>query len=470
MPVNPAGQVLQATLGCLQAPGDAIPLRLVAPDRRPKRGQLAPGPGSLAGHIQVEPTVVAPSGLERGPVCFQAFLHLLQAETIRIGRARGQHDRGELVAAALQLRLQSRGQVMVGEGGPLMLDAALALDRDRSQPRRPGPQALDAGQALGMIVHPVPGQPLLVGGDPLAESVESGSQVGLLGRSSLALILVGAQPLPQIRDLAAGQMHPQRLQLSEQVGVPPGRLSLLLQGAQPPSHLPQQVAHPGQVAVGGEQASLGPFPPLAVLENPGSLLHHHPAVGGTGVEHRVDLALGHDHVLLAAHARVGQQFDDVQQPARSAVQPVGRLAVAEQGAGYLDLAGRQGQHAVGVVDGQRHLGSAQWRLVGRAREDHVVHPRGADRARRLGTQDPCHRVHYVRLAAAVGADDHGDTRFQPDGGRLGEGLEALQRQRLQIHGRDASSARSPFRASPARSRLRPGCRSSRSRCRGTWFA
>ena len=291
-----------------------------------------------------------------------------------------------------------------------------------------------------MVVHPVTGQPLLVGGNAGVELVEFGPQVGLQCRLSLPLLLVQPQLVPHVRYLAAGQVHPQRLQLGQQIGVSPGCLGLLLQWAQPPTYLSQEIAHPGQVPVGGDQAALGPLPPLAILEDSGCLLHHHPAVGGAGVENGVYLALRHDHVLLPAHARIREQLDDVQQPARGAVERVGRLAVAEQGAGDLHLAGRHRQHSVGVVDRQRDLGPAQCRLVSSAREDHIVHPGGAHRARRLSAQNPSHRVHNIRLAAAIGADDDGDARLQANGGRLGEGLEALQRQRLQIHGRDASSA------------------------------
>ena len=50
---------------------------------------------------------------------------------------------------------------------------------------------------------------------------------------------------------------------------------------------------------------------------------------GAGVEDGVDLALGDDHVLLAADAGVGQQLLDVEQPARHAVDGV--LAVARRG-------------------------------------------------------------------------------------------------------------------------------------------
>ncbi len=55
-----------------------------------------------------------------------------------------------------------------------------------------------------------------------------------------------------------------------------------------------------------------------------------PAVLGPGVEHGVDLALRHDHVLLAADAGVGQQLLHVEQAARHAVDRVLAVAGAEQ--------------------------------------------------------------------------------------------------------------------------------------------
>ena len=80
------------------------------------------------------------------------------------------------------------------------------------------------------------------------------------------------------------------------------------------------------------------------------------AVLGTRVEHRVELALADDHVLLATDAGVGQQVLDVEQAARRAVDLVLGVAGAEQRAGDRDLAELDRQEARGVVDRERHLG------------------------------------------------------------------------------------------------------------------
>ena len=61
----------------------------------------------------------------------------------------------------------------------------------------------------------------------------------------------------------------------------------------------------------------------------------------------------------------------------------------------------------------------------------IVWPRTAERA--LLAERPEHGVGDVRLAAAVRADDHADARREHQPGALGEGLEALDRDRAQMH-------------------------------------
>ena len=79
MVIDPPGQVLKVTLGLLQAFGEAMLLRPADLDRRLKRRQLAPGFGSLARHLDVEPSHIAPLGAERGSVRFQLFLQALES-------------------------------------------------------------------------------------------------------------------------------------------------------------------------------------------------------------------------------------------------------------------------------------------------------------------------------------------------------------------------------------------------------
>ena len=145
----------------------------------------------------------------------------------------------------------------------------------------------------------------------------------------------------------------QRPQLGDEVAVAPGGVGLALERAELAAHLAQEVAEPGEVALGGGEAALGLLLALAVLQDPGGLLDDQAALLGPGVEHGVDLALADDHVLLAADARVGEQLLDVEQPARHAVDGVLAVAGAEQRAGDRDLGEVDRQQAGGVVDRER---------------------------------------------------------------------------------------------------------------------
>ena len=107
-------------------------------------------------------------------------------------------------------------------------------------------------------------------------------------------------------DLAPGEEELQRRQLGDELAVAAGRLGLALERAQLAADLAQQVLHAQQAGLGGVEAALGLLLAAAVLEHAGGLLDDRPAVLGAGVEHRVDLALADDDVLLAADAGVAR--------------------------------------------------------------------------------------------------------------------------------------------------------------------
>jgi hypothetical protein len=170
-----------------------------------------------------------------------------------------------------------------------------------------------------------------------------------------------------------------------------------------------------------------------VLEDAGGLLDERPPVLRTPGEDGVELPLPDDDVHLPADAGVAEQFLDVEQAHLVAVDLVLALAGAVHTAGdrHLGVLDRQG--AVGVVDGQRHLGTAQRGAAGGAGEDDVLHLAAAQALGALLAEDPRDRVDDVGLARAVRADDGGDPGLEPErrGGR--EGLEALERQAGQVH-------------------------------------
>jgi len=69
----------------------------------------------------------------------------------------------------------------------------------------------------------------------------------------------------------------------------------------------------------------------------------------------------------------------------------------------------------------------------RTGEDDVLHGPGAEGFGALLTQDPTDGVHDVRLAATVGADDGRDARAQVDAGPVGEALESVGDDFLEVH-------------------------------------
>ena len=137
--------------------------------------------------------------------------------------------------------------------------------------------------------------------------------------SSTSAVVQPFAPGLEPGDLVTGEVEPDRAQLLDQSAVAAGGVGLALQRRELAPHLAQQVVEAQQVALGRLQPTLGPLAPLAELEDAGGLLDDRPAVLGAGVEHRVELALPDDHVLLATDAGVGEQLLDVEQPARRAV-------------------------------------------------------------------------------------------------------------------------------------------------------
>ena len=98
-----------------------------------------------------------------------------------------------------------------------------------------------------------------------------------------------------------------------------------------------------------------------------------------------------------------------------------------------DLARRQVDGAVRVVEHHLDLGLRARLHAVRAGEDHVLHRLAADGQRRLLAERPQHRVGDVGLAGAVRADDHRHARRELQPGAVGERLEALEGERPQVH-------------------------------------
>ena len=210
-------------------------------------------------------------------------------------------------------------------------------------------------------------------------------------------------------------------------------LGLALQGLQPRARLALHVQRAIQVVLRALELELRAAAALAVLAEPGRLLDQHPAVTRLRGHDRLDAALGDDGVHLLAQAGVRQDLDHVHEPALGAVDAVLALPRPVEPADDRDLADREVQTAGRVVQHDLDLGLRTGLHAVRAREDHVLHRLPAHGQRRLLAHRPQHGVRDVGLAGPVRADDHRHARRERQAGAVGEGLEALQGDRAQMH-------------------------------------
>ena len=358
-------------------------------------------------------------------------------------------DLAELVRQRAGFGLERGDQVAVDRGRAVALDRPGPLDQHRSQAPSALAECLESPDRVAETGGVGGRQRRLRRHDQRVEVGERGLQVGFLGGERGARLRAVVRAGPQRRDLAPREVEPQRCQLRDQITVPPGRVRLTLEWTQLTPYLAQQVLQAEEVALGGLEPAFRLLLAAPELQHTRGFLDDHAPVLGPGVEHRVELALRHDHVLLATDAAVGQQLLHVEQPARHAIDRVLALTRrAEQRARDGHLGELDGKDARRVVDGQRHLGPPESGALGAAREDDVLHLRRPHRPRSLGTEHPRHRIDDVGFAAAVGADHDGDTRLELERGGLRERLEPLQGEGFQEHAGEASGGSGGVRGFP----------------------
>ena len=289
-------------------------------------------------------------------------------------------DRDQLHARSRRFRDQRLDDPFVGDGGQLPLEPAAALGDEIREPAAAFTQCLGAREEIGDIVATRHRERALGCEHRVVERAQLNAHVLLfpceIAPRIGAALLARLEPL----DLATGEVQRDCTEIGNDSVVAARGVGLALERPQLAPDLAQQVSQAQEVAFGRFEAALRLLAALAELQDPGGFLDDRPAVFGTGVQHRVELALTHDHVLLAADAGIGEQLLDVEQPARRAVDHVLRLTRAEQRAGDRDLGELDREQPRRVVDRERHLGPAERGTVGGAGEDDVVHLAAAQRA------------------------------------------------------------------------------------------
>ena len=337
---------------------------------------------------------------------------------------------GDFVGLGLQL-------VGVGTAGGLgfgiqMLGALTGDPDGRADPlgqrREPKPALLGGVGALAEVTDGTLVRIELGGGrlQPCAELVMLAAQrrLGLIGVVELRPAgdqVIGGQPQPRVAQVGLDGLGAPR-----HLGLPTQRFELA-------SQLGGQIGEAGQVGLHRVELAHRLFLAFAVFEHSGGLLDEGAPVLGTRLEDLRELALTDDDVHFAPDTRVGQQLLHIHQTATAAVDLVFTGTVTEHPAGDRDLGVVDRQRVVGVVDRQRDLGPPQRGSRGGPGEDDVLHLAAAQGLGALFTHHPGQRVDDVGLAGPVGTDDAGDAGFEAQSRRRGEGLEALQRQTLQMH-------------------------------------
>ena len=145
-----------------------------------------------------------------------------------------------------------------------------------------------------------------------------------------------------------------------------GGLGLALERAQPRARLALDVERAVEVVLRALELELGAAAALAVLAQARGLLDEQAPVARLGGDDRLDAALRDDRVHLLAQAGVRQHLEHVDEAALRAVEAVLALAGAIEAAQDRDLAERQVDGAVAVVDDDLDLGGAA-RLARRGR-------------------------------------------------------------------------------------------------------
>ena len=211
-------------------------------------------------------------------------------------------------------------------------------------------------------------------------------------------------------------------------------VDLPLEGLELAGYLAREELGAREVLVHGGELALAALLAAAVLGDVGRLLDEGAALLGAAREDGVELALGDDRVGVLAKARVVQDVLDVHEARGGAVDEVLGLAGAVHPARDAHLGEVDRQRVVGVVQHERHLGHAHGAARGGAGEDDVLHGLAAQLLGALLAEDPEDGVGDVGLARPVGAHDHGEAGVEDHLRLVREGLETLERERLEVHG------------------------------------
>ena len=176
------------------------------------------------------------------------------------------------------------------------------------------------------------------------------------------------------------------------------------------------------------------------LRDAGGLLEDRAAIFRAVAQDLVDLSLLHDRVGAAAHAGVHEELVDVAEAACGFIDEILALPISINPAGYADFVPLGAEFLFTLREGHGNLGHTKCRAAVRAAENDIRHLAAAQGFCRLLAKDPANGVEDIRLAATIRTYDGCDASVEVEDGFCGEGFEADDFQRLQIHGIPVRSA------------------------------
>ena len=328
-----------------------------------------------------------------------------------------------------------RVRVRTGAGGWLDIEILLPLTGDAHRGAHPLGQRREPEPGLlsGLGARRQRGDRSLIGGKLLGcRRQPCGRLVMLAAQGRLDIVGAGELRAPD-HQVVGGQPKPGVTQIGLNGLRAPRHFGLTAQRLELSAQFGGQVGQSGKVGGGGVQLAERLLLALAMFEDAGGFLDECTPILRAGLEDLRESALPHDHVHLAADTGVTEQFLNVHQAAATAVDLVLAGAVPEHPSGDRHLGVVDRQHAVGVVDGEGDLGTAEWGARGGAGEDDVFHLAAAQGLGALLAHDPGQGVDDIGFTGSVGSDHAGDTRLEAQSRRRCEGLEALERQTLEVH-------------------------------------
>ena len=197
--------------------------------------------------------------------------------------------------------------------------------------------------------------------------------------------------------------------------------------------LAEHFAEPLEIGFGRPQFLLGILAPRVKAGDAGGLFEQQPPLGRLGGDDRPDLALADQGRRMRAGGGIGEQQGDVLGADVAAVDAIGGPGAPLDPAGDFAFAGLLQLVAGVMLELDGDFGEIAGRPGRGAGEDDVVHAAAAQALGAALAHHPANRFEQVGLAAAVGADDAGQARLDPEVGGFDEALEAAELQSPDTH-------------------------------------